>query len=219
MRHNVISAALQCSACYWSLLLRIGFVLTSATDTSVTTIEKSTYTYCSTGHTVVKLYIIRVNLLVIRSNLSRVSIIPLFRCFLSCSWVFSTLPLCCVLLCLCTNSGRHRCLSTLRNPRGFNQLIKYISLCEWGHGNDQIKSKQMAQQGCPVSDADTQNREGGRGCAAAGMRVRACRPGPGVRVCRVWRPCPCNRNTNPAALPGPCSRPAKAPAPAPAHAS
>ena len=127
MRHKVISAVGQCSSCSWSVVLRIGILPTSATDTmsSVTTIEKSTYTYYSTGRIGVKLYSIRVNLLVIRSNLSGVSIIPLFRCFLSCSWVFSTLPLCCVFLCLCTNSnsGRHRCLSTRRNPRGFKSLV------------------------------------------------------------------------------------------------
>ena len=45
---------------------------------------------------------------------------------LGCIRVFSTLPLCCGCLCLGTNSGRHRCLSTPTNPRarGSNTIVQ-----------------------------------------------------------------------------------------------
>ena len=109
------------------------------------------------------LYFIRVELLLIRSNLSRVSImiIPLFRCFLSCSRVFSTLLLCCDFLCLGTNSGRHRCLSAPRNPRGFKSLVLVEVTCTKVHVVGEVgeakeggrKSEgDMYVPGCGISD-------------------------------------------------------------------
>ena len=112
VRHKVISAAVPLLPCSWYTLLRIGVLPTSATDTSATALEQSTYTY-SRVHSGID----------IRSNFSRVFLLPLLRCYLSCIRPFSTLPLCCGFLCLGTNSGRHRCLSTPTNLRGSNTPV------------------------------------------------------------------------------------------------